>query len=292
MAKARKIKNLMIDEVSLVDSPANRRAFMFWKNADGANSQAADVTKATRFKSLEVSFKSDGTAGGTSLTINGTNVADPRSFILSANRFDEDNVSLFAEYTVAARGVTNGGFSSTRTYTLRKADDGFAETETDMKKRAVADDMKSIRDYLPDLPPGLRTSVENILGAVESDGPGLTKEIVMPETKDDKQTPVTPAPIDVDAIVTAVATTLKESLTKDVADAVLLQIRADQAAVTEQAAKDVEAKAAKDAAEQTRVDSGELVEFEDEAAMETQLSQEATEAALTGETGETDETSE
>lgn len=251
---------------------------MFWKSTTGLTDPDGTLAKAMQFKSIKIEFESDGTAEGTKLTVNGNKIAEPKSLILSANQYEEDEVSLFAEYTVASKGETNGGFSSTRTYTLRKADTGEPTIEL---LKGMKEDTDNIQTYMEDLPPGLRQSLTNILGAVNPDGPEIIKEKAMPENKDGEAPKAAQAAtVDVNAIAIAVAAALKEPLTKDVADAVLTQIRADQTAAAEQATKLAEEKATADAAEQAKIDSGEVLEFTDEADLEAKLSAEATALAL------------
>ena len=273
MEAKRKLKNIIVKEVSFVDKPANLRPFLFWKRDEEAVADPVAVEK--KFQKLSVSFDSDGTVEGTKLTINGSDVTQLLSFGVNASKMG-DEFGLYCSYTQTAKGEANGGFRPTYTYTLTKAQDaGEAEkveaegNTTTVVAKALDADVATVKDYLSDMPPALRASVENLVGAATG-GPQVTKGDSMPDQKDG-QAAAAPA-IDVNAIATSVAGILQPIITKEVSTA-LDKFKADQQAAAEQAEKAADDMAAK-------VTAGELVEFKSEDDMNAQLAAEAQAEAL------------
>jgi len=128
MAKPKKLTNIVVKEISLVDEPATRREFMFWKSA-GDEAESAFEKK---FKSLRVEFDSDGTTEGSSLSINGKDIGELITFTLSAAPCGEA-MSLYCTYTRGEEGESRDGFSPSHTYLLSKAL-GMEEDEQPMEK--------------------------------------------------------------------------------------------------------------------------------------------------------------
>ena len=103
------LKQIEIEEVSVVDAPANRKPFLFIKNKVGLRKAALDVR-----------FESDGTPDGTTITVNGKKLEDVKSFYLNFYRPDEDEELYFdpvsCSWTVEAGKVD--GFESSESYAL------------------------------------------------------------------------------------------------------------------------------------------------------------------------------
>ena len=287
MAKSRKLRNIRVAEVSLVDHPANLRPFMFIKS-DSANSDPTGIEK--QFKSLDLAVKSDGTAAGTTVTLNGRDIADLRGFMLSLSPIGED-MSIYAEYSVANRGKTGDGFDGYATYRLSKCFDiqcgptlngeessGSLTNPIGKGSGSGLTDIENVEAYLEDLPANLRQSVQNIIGAVRT-AEATTKESVMPNEDGKetvKETPVAVAPvIDVNQIASAVVAQLKEAgvSAEGIKAAVLGQIAADRKVADDAAA--VETKAHAD-----KVLAGEELEFISEDEMLAALAAEANQMAL------------
>ena len=263
-----RLSNIIVKEVSLVDEPANLRRFMFVKSLDGeGGSESENVEKA--FKSLDLSLKTDGTSGGTSVTINGKRLKELKGLVVSMAELGQDDVTVYAQYTIANKGESPGGFESTRTYTLRKS---------------LVDDIEHVKEYADDLPAGLRRSVENILGAVTAETPGepVEKETPMPDNSQDgqettKEEPKAEAPqpqsIDPKAIASEVAAQLAGPLAEQVTKDVLAKIEADREAAAEKAA-------AEEAEHKTKVEAGEELVFANEDEMRAAIAAEAAKEAV------------
>lgn len=173
MSRPKKLTNIAVEEVSIVDEPATRRQFMFWKAADAAASSAFEK----KFKSLRVEFESDGTAEGSSLSINGKAIADMESFTLSAAPGGE-SVNLYCVYTQGAAESADG-FKPSHTYALYKALNEEAANVSVAKaaNHIDPDDISTVQAYMDELPPQLRRSVENLIGAAQaSPGEPVAKE--------------------------------------------------------------------------------------------------------------------
>ena len=275
MARSRKLKNIRVEEVSLVDHPANLRPFMFVKSADGTP-DPTDIEK--QFKALDLAVKSDGTTAGTTITLNGRDIADVRGFMLSLSPMGED-VSIFAEYTVANKGKTGDGFDGFTTYRLSKAD---GDPEVVKKAKVTPTDIENIEAYLEDLPANLRQSVQNIISAVRPPAEATTKEQTMPNEDGKvvetpaKETPVVAAPvIDVAQIAASVVAQLtQQGMTAEaITSAVLGKIEADRK--TREDAATAEAKAHAD-----KVSAGEELAFASEDEMIAHLAADANQEAL------------
>lgn len=285
MAK-RKLKNIMVKEVSFVDKPANRRPFLFWKRDEASDDP---VTVEKKFTKLTVEFLTDGTSDGTKVVVNGTEITQLTSFGLQGSKMG-DEFGLYCSYTQNAKGEANGGFRPTYTYTLTKAmdDDGDAivapteaevpaeATKTDVAK-SLDGDLAVVKDYLSDMPPALRASVERITGAVGGPEEIKKETETMPEANKapDGESAV-PQTVDVKAIAASVAEilqpALREALSQE-AKGIAEKLQADQKAAAEQAKTAADEQAAK-------VVAGELVEFASEDDLMSQLAAEANAEAL------------
>jgi len=113
--KQRRLSKLRIDEISWVDHPANQERFMFIKQA---------VDKAGPV-SLDIKFSTEGKPATTKLTVNGKPINDPTSFMLEFLPLNEDHISLRCAYSVDAKNESNGGFNSSRYYSLSKRAGAF-----------------------------------------------------------------------------------------------------------------------------------------------------------------------
>ena len=173
MPRPKKLTDIDVEEVSIVDEPATGRPFMFWKAANGKSGSAFEK----KFKQLAVAFESGGTVEGSSLTINGKAIGDLQAFTLSAAPMGEA-MNLYCAYTQGGEN-TSGDFTPSHTYTLSKAlGDAPVDTSTaKVAKRVNKDDISTVQAYLTELPPQLRRSVENLIGAAQaSEGEPIVKE--------------------------------------------------------------------------------------------------------------------
>lgn len=116
MQKNRKMIDIHTKEISLVDKPANLRPFLLFKQ-DGKPSDGS-LLKAK--KKINIEIESDGTVGGTSITINGDTVKKMKSFNFSFWEGEDAKAKVSASYSVLAEAA--GGFQRTETYYLAKGD--------------------------------------------------------------------------------------------------------------------------------------------------------------------------
>jgi hypothetical protein len=117
MPKHGKLKDIKIQEISLVDLPANKLPFLFFKR-DGSNQAQTEKAK----KKINVSIESDGTVGGTSISVNGDKLKNLKSFDFGFYG-DDPKSSIHASYSVVAG--TEDGFSRTENYYLSKGENNM-----------------------------------------------------------------------------------------------------------------------------------------------------------------------
>ena len=120
MAKRRKLDEIIVEEVSIVDKAANKRRFMFIKrDADG---EEIELLKAD----TDITIKSDGTSGGTKITINGREIKRVHeasfAFFDNPDSTDGDSNPVYFRYVTSAAGKSSGGFRQSKTFVLAKAE--------------------------------------------------------------------------------------------------------------------------------------------------------------------------
>jgi len=124
MGKKRRLTGLKIDEVSLVDHPANKRKFMFAKKDD--EGEAEESSDLQFYKgNTDIIIKSDGTVEGTSVSINGRTIEGILDFSFgyyATPGLDMSEQKVQARYTIMSKGRTQAGFRTTSTFTLSKAE--------------------------------------------------------------------------------------------------------------------------------------------------------------------------
>jgi len=125
---AKNLKDIKIKEVSLVDLPANKLSFLFFKR-DGA--KESQFVKAK--KKIKIEIESNGTVGGTSIAVNGEKLTDLRNFDFSFYGNDPKS-TIHASYSKETGD--KDGFSRTETYFLSKGD--IMQKET----------LKALQEYL------------------------------------------------------------------------------------------------------------------------------------------------
>lgn len=170
MAKRQgKLKDIHIKEVSLVDLPANKLPFLFFKREGDSN----DPVK--KQKKIEIGIVSDGTVVGTTVSVNGKKLGKLKSFDFSFYGGDPKG-TIHASYTKAASD--SDGFSRTETYYLNKGEVMKKETlkalqaylgteEIDFEKKVSEEDIakaltliaKEYKDSFPE-------DLENAVGVI------------------------------------------------------------------------------------------------------------------------------
>ena len=112
--KKRKLKEIKIEEVSLVDRPANQIPFLTFKR-DGKS----DVDSLLKAKTkIKIEIESDGTKGGTAVTLDGDKIVDMESFNFNVWSDVEDESKINCSYSKKVE--SEGGFQRTETYYLVK----------------------------------------------------------------------------------------------------------------------------------------------------------------------------
>lgn len=109
--KGGELRDINVKEVSIVDAPANRRKWLFFKS---------DLKKAD----ADIRIQSDGTLAGTKITVNGEEVEDLTSFYFSYYKPAEDE-ELYIDPVSCSYTVKSGaeeGFQISETYNLSKAE--------------------------------------------------------------------------------------------------------------------------------------------------------------------------
>lgn len=112
MAKVKNLKDIKIEEVSMVDLPANKLPFLFFKQKDG--NQVASVSK----KKLNIEIESDGTTKGTTVSIDGKSLGKLRDFNFSFWSTAKGGEPVSCSYSKVVED--EGGFKRTETFYLTK----------------------------------------------------------------------------------------------------------------------------------------------------------------------------
>lgn len=114
MAKTKhgQLKDIKVKEVSMVDLPANKLPFLFFKREGVGQMQR---TKAK--KKIKIEIESNGLVGGTKVAVNGDDLGKLRSFDFSFYG-DDPKQTIHASYSKVSESVD--GFSRTETYFLTK----------------------------------------------------------------------------------------------------------------------------------------------------------------------------
>lgn len=124
--KSRKLSGIKINEISLVDLPANKQSFLFFKR-DGSK-QEDSIEKA---KKIKIAIESDGTVGATTISVNGKKLSGLQDFNFSFYGTDPKQ-SIHASYSKQTKD--GDGFSRTETYHLSKGDVMKEETLKALQK--------------------------------------------------------------------------------------------------------------------------------------------------------------
>ena len=175
MKNKRALKDMNIEEVSIVDKGANRKKWFLIKREDG------QIT--------ELTIKTDGTANGTGLTVNGEEVDDLKSFwfmLWPSDDFDDGMMS--GSFTV---NETDGAeFDRETTFNLKKGMNTM-ELKDVLKKLNVdpaslseelTKDLENLIQFVDMMPPENGASALNIIksslvkeeSSAEGDTPGET----------------------------------------------------------------------------------------------------------------------
>jgi len=112
MAKPKNLSDIKVKEVSLVDMPANKESFLFFKRENAKQIQLAKAKKK-----IKIVIESNGLVGGTKVSVNDENLGKLRSFDFSFYG-DDPKHAIHASYSKVT--ASEDGFSRTETYYLTK----------------------------------------------------------------------------------------------------------------------------------------------------------------------------
>jgi len=112
--KRGKLKDIKTTEVSMVDKPANKLPFLFFKQEDGQG-----INLLSKKKKIKIEIESNGLVGGTKVSVNGEALGKLRSFDFSFWG-DDPKQTIHASYSKVAE--SEDGFSRTETYYLSKGE--------------------------------------------------------------------------------------------------------------------------------------------------------------------------
>ena len=174
MKTKRQLKNMDIEEVSLVDRPANKRKFLLIKREDG------EIT--------ELTIKTDGTVDGSSLSVNGEEVKDLKAFwfaLWPSDDFDEGMMS--GSYTVSETDGTE--FDRETTFNLTKGMNTMKEIKLAALLKSLnvepaslteerTQELESLLKFVPLMPPDDGASALNVIKAslVKEEAPAEVEE--------------------------------------------------------------------------------------------------------------------
>lgn len=184
--KGGQLIDIELDEVSLVESPANGRRFLFTKAAD-----------------LAIEIKTDQTFDGTGVTVNGEELKDLDSFHFSVMNFSEEDMEEWGATPVSAswtiRESSEDGIDQVSTFSLQSTEvkkmnsaevtklikSGFDVDITEEAFNALADEKKSsltgFATFAPSMPEPFKkstaTAIKDMIGKEGGEEAEETEEI-------------------------------------------------------------------------------------------------------------------
>lgn len=165
----RELKDIKLKEVSLVDKAANKKKFLFFKQQEG---KPAALKKLK--KKLNIVIDSDGTVGGTKITLNKDDLGALRDFNFSFWGNDDDSRAVSCSYSKIVE--TEDGFSRSETFYLSKGDNKMdakiqeqlqeyfgKDEEIDFEKAedndVITKALETVNEYRGDFPDDLKKAV-------------------------------------------------------------------------------------------------------------------------------------
>jgi len=113
---SRKLTDIELQEVSLVDKAANKKKFLFFKQEDESAKHGSKKLK----KKINIVIDSDGTIGGTKISVNGDELEDLKDFNFSFWSGVDSSNPVSCSYSKSVE--TEDGFSRSETFYLSKGD--------------------------------------------------------------------------------------------------------------------------------------------------------------------------
>jgi len=170
MLKSRKMKDIKLKEVSLVDRPANLRPFLMFKQEGKPGSGFLPVEK----KKIKIEIASDGTKSGTSITINKEKVDKLRSFNFSVWESDDEKAAVNCSYSKLIE--EEGGFQRTETYYLAKGESPMDPRIAKLLKTFFGD--KEVKVEKSELNEATIVEIEKALTTVNSFSEEMPDELI------------------------------------------------------------------------------------------------------------------
>ncbi len=164
----RELKDIELHEVSLVDKPANKKKFLFFK-------QEGKPAKPKKLKKkINIVIDSDGTIGGTKIAVNKDELKNLRNFDFSF--WGNEDMSRAVSCSYSKFVETDDGFSRSETFYLSKGDqvmdqkvkeqleEYFGKDEEIDFEKAIENDaiviaLKTVNEYKEDFPDDLKKAV-------------------------------------------------------------------------------------------------------------------------------------
>jgi len=166
MKPKRQIRNMQIQEVSLVESPANMRKFLFFKQEEGD-----DI--------LKIEISTDGTKKGTTILVNGEQIEKLDSFYFSLWSNGSDG---YVNCDFSKVIATDDGFQRTENYKLAKGASAMNEKINKVLKAFFGEDrqvqkvdkdedrltavekaVEAIKNYRDDMPEELAKAIGSLV---------------------------------------------------------------------------------------------------------------------------------
>lgn len=136
--KARQLKDIKLHEISLVDKAANNKQFLFFKQTDAKQK----VTPSKKLKKkVNLVIDSDGTIGGTKISVNKKALENLRDFSFYFWGDSDMTRAISCSYTKSVR--TDDGFSQSETFHLSKSGDILMNTKIEkLLKKYFGDEVE------------------------------------------------------------------------------------------------------------------------------------------------------
>lgn len=196
-----KLKDIKIHEVSMVDLPANKLPFLFFKSKDGQQIETFD-----KKKKMKIEIESDGTAKGTKISIDGKSLGVLRDFDFGfyGTSLAKDDNPIHCSYSKVVEA--EDGFKRTETFYLAKGKimdkktlellkAYFGEEDVDVEKKIDKKEIQKAlalitKEYKADLPEDLEkavgilainaccSEVKEVDGDVEKAGAKFSKDVI------------------------------------------------------------------------------------------------------------------
>lgn len=113
MKKSRDLTDIELQEVSLVDKAANKKKFLFFKQEKTPNGKKLK-------KKIDIAIVSDGTVGGTTISVNDEKITDLRDFSFYLYGGDDATNPVSCSYSKFVE--SDDGFSRSETFYLTKGE--------------------------------------------------------------------------------------------------------------------------------------------------------------------------